>query len=106
MKEINVIGNPKSLVNFNIIGGQGAVDIVTSKESNSSWITEQSSVYDEQIKNLTDLLVTEDNFKYLRNFITTYLKVNNITLEKLKESINNKTSDLTKSQRDFVINNL
>ena len=103
MKEINVIGNPKSLLNFNVIGGHGVVNIAEkNKESNLPWTTEKINNVIEDSYKLND----EDNFKYLRNFVFTYLRVNNITLEQLKQNINNKTSDLTKSQREFVINNL
>lgn len=103
MKEINGIGNPKSLLNFNVIGGQGVVNIVEkNKESNLPWTTAKINNVIEASYKLND----EDNFKYLRNFVFTYLRVNNITLKQLKENIHNKTSDLTKSQRDFVLNNL
>ena len=72
------------------------------KESNLPWSSEKIN---ETINASYDLDI-EDRFKYLKNFIFTYLRVNKITLEELKQNIHNKSSDLTKSQRDFVINNL
>ena len=85
---------------FNTIAGYGIVDIVTNK-NNLPWSRE---TINETIKASYDL--EENRFKYLRNFIFTYLRVNKISLEELKQNIHNKSSDLTKSQRDFVINNL
>ena len=103
MKEINVIGNPKMLSKeVRAIASYGLVDTLTSRTNSLPRTTEKLNNVIEASYKLND----EDNFKYLRNFIFTYLRVNNITLEQLKQNINNKTSDLTKSQREFVINNL
>lgn len=99
MKETKVIGNPKMLSKeVRAIASYGLVDTLTNKANSLPRTTEKLNNVIEASYKLND--------KYFKNFVFTYLKVNNITLEQLKQNIHNKTSDLTKSQREFVLNNL